>query len=278
MVEKALTTKKNCAIMFLLSILGGFSMNASLLLALPLLLYVVLSGLVAMMKARKRSWVMAVVRFAITVVVAVAAIPLTSLCVEAGADFAYELLIPVLGENLAAFFTEVPVGAEGLRVLAGLILAPIVYAAIFFLLRWLLYIIAWIVERCVPVLRKRNRRYVSLPLGALTGAIFAVVLLVPLCGYMMLGTSMFHTFMETDLAEDIVTDELLGAVGLTEEDLNGMISDAENNVVTATVYQTIGKPVFNTLTTGELDASATHGKTVEINLESELCGLVKTVG
>lgn len=253
-------------------------MNASLLLALPLLLYVVLSGLVAMMKARKRSWVMAVVRFAITVVVSVAAIPLTNLCVEAGADFAYELLLPTLGEDLAAFFTEVPVGAEGLRALAGLILAPIVYAAIFFLLRWLLYIIAWIVERCVPVLRKRSRRYVSLPLGALTGAIFAAVLLVPLCGYMMLGTSMFHTFMETDLAEDIVSDELLESVGMTEEDLNGMISDTENNFVVVGVYQTVGKPIFQALTTDELDTAVTHGRTVEINLESELRGLLNTAG
>ena len=253
-------------------------MNASLLLALPLLLYVVLSGLVAMMKARKRSWVMAVVRFAITVVVSVAAIPLTSLCVEAGADFAYELLLPTLGEDLEAFFTEVPVGAEGLRVLAGLILAPIVYAVIFFLLRWFLYIIAWIVEKCVPVLRKRSRRYVSLPLGALTGAIFAAVLLVPLCGYMMLGTSMFHTFMETDLAEDIVSDELLEAVGMTEEDLNGMISDTENNFVVVGVYQTVGKPIFQALTTDELDTAVTHGRTVEINLESELRGLLNTAG
>ena len=253
-------------------------MDISLLLALPLLLYVALSGLTAMLKARKRSWVMAVVRFVLTVASAVAAIPLTTYCVEIGADYAYEMLIPALGEDLAAFFTEVPVGVEGLRVLAGLILAPIVYAVIFFLLRWFLYIIAWIVEKCVPALRKRNRRYISLPLGALTGILFAVVLLIPLCGYSMLGTNMFHTFMETDLAKDIVTDELLESVGMNEEDLNGMISEAENNFVVVGVYQTVGKPVFQALTTDELDPAVTHGKTVEINLESELCGLVNTVG
>lgn len=253
-------------------------MNASLLLALPLLLYVVLSGLVAMMKARKRSWVMAVVRFAITVVVSVAAIPLTSLCVEAGADFAYELLIPVLGENLAAFFTEVPVGAEGLRALAGLILAPIVYAAIFFLLRWLLYIIAWIVERCVPALRKRTRRYVSMPVGALNGIAFAFVLLIPVCGFMVLGSHMVHTLVEANLTETAMAQEILQPLGVTGGDLDAVAFDLEDNFVVKAVHGTVGKPVFDTLTTDTLDVSETHGKTVEINLESELCGLLNTAG
>lgn len=254
-------------------------MDTSLLIALPLLLYVVLSGLSAMLKARKRSWVMAVVRLIITVAAAVAALPLTTYCVEMGADFAYdEVLIPALDKDLVAFFTEVPVGAEGLRVLAGLILAPIVYIVIFVLLRWALNILAWIVEKCVPALRRRTRLYFALPLGALTGIIVSVVILIPVCGYAMLGTNMFHTFMGTELGQDIVSGGALESVGLTEEDLNGIVSDAENNVVMTTVYQTVGKPVFRALTTDELNTSVTHGKTVEINLESELCGLLKTAG
>ncbi|MBQ4112963.1 MAG: hypothetical protein IJD38_09220 [Clostridia bacterium] len=253
-------------------------MNNSILIALPLALFVIVSGVIAMLKARKRSWIMAVVRLAITVVTAAVALPLTSVGVSAGADAAYDLLIPYLPEDIMAFLNEVPVGAEGLRVLAGLILAPFVYLLVFIILRWILYVIAWIVEKCVPLMRRRNRRYVSLPVGALNGMIFAMVTLIPVCGFMMLGTHMFRTFLETDIAQSGMVREILEPLGMTEEDLDGAIADIEENFVVVAVYETVGKPVFTNLTTATLDVSETHGTEVKINLESELCGLLKTAG
>lgn len=221
---------------------------------------------------------MAVVRLAITVVAVAAALPLTSVGVAAGADVAYDLLIPYLPEELVAFFTEVPVGAEGMRVLAGLILAPFVYLLVFILIRWILCIIAWIVEKCVPALRQRNHRYVSLPVGALNGMAFAVVILIPVCGFLMLGTHVFRTFMETNIVESDMVQEILEPLGMTEDDLDGTIADIEENFVVVAVYRTVGKPIFTALTTDTLDVSETHGTEVEINLESELCGLLKTAG
>lgn len=253
-------------------------MNNSLLIAIPLALFAVLSGLTAMMKARKRSWIMAVVRFAITVIAAVAAIPLTTKGVAIGEDYAYDKLITYLGEDLVAFFTEVPVGAEGIRVLAGLILSPLVYIVVFFLLRCFLNLIAWIVEKCVPALRKRTRRYVSMPVGALNGLAFSFVLLIPVCGYMVVGSHMVHSLVEANMTETAMAKEILQPLGVTGEDLDAAAFDLEDNFMVNAVHGTVGKPVFDMLTTDTLDVSETHGKTVEINLESELCGLVMTAG
>ena len=163
---------------------------------------------------------MAVVRIGITAVSAVAAIPLTKLLAELLSDTVYGLILPRLGSELETFLTEVPVGAEGMRVIAALIVSPILYLLVFLLLRWVVSIVAWIVEKCVPLLKKRSLRVVSMPLGALNGILIAAVTLIPLCGYVVLGAHMLNTFVDSGLTDSaMVRDNVLDPFGLSGEEL-----------------------------------------------------------
>jgi hypothetical protein len=47
---------------------------------------------------------------------------------------------------MGGFLTAVPVGAEGMRVVAALLVSPALFLAVFLILRWLLSVIVWIVE------------------------------------------------------------------------------------------------------------------------------------
>jgi hypothetical protein len=220
---------------------------------------------------------MAVVRIGITVASAIAAIPLTKLLAELLSDTVYGLILPRLGSELEAFLTAVPVGAEGMRVIAALIVAPILYLLVFLLLRWVISVIMRIVEKCVPVLKKRSLRGVSMPLGALNGILIAAVTLIPLCGYMVFASHLVGTFVDTGMTDTaLVQENVLEPFGLTEDDLSDLAEGLEGHPVVAGIHNTIGKPVYTTLTTDELDASETHGQAVEMNLERELSGLLVT--
>jgi hypothetical protein len=164
-----------------------------------------------------------------------------------------------------------------MRVIAALIVAPILYLLVFLLLRWVISIIAWIVEKCVPVLKKRSLRGVSMPLGALNGILIAVVTLIPLCGYMIFGAHMLNTFVDSGMTESaMVQDNVLEPFGLTGDELTGIADGLENHTVISTVHNFVGQPVYTALTTTELDATATHGAVLEMNLERELSGLLVT--
>lgn len=249
-------------------------MSIGLIFTLAVAAYALVLALVYLFAAAKRSWIMAVVRIGITVASAIAAIPLTKLLAELLSDTVYGLLLPRLGSELEAFLTAVPVGAEGMRVIAALIVAPILYLLVFLLLRWVISVIMWIVEKCVPVLKKRSLRGVSMPLGALNGILIAAVTLIPLCGYMVFASHLVGTFVDTGMTDTaLVQENVLEPFGLTEDDLSDLAEGLEGHPVVAGIHNTIGKPVYTTLTTGELDASETHGQAVEMNLERELSGL-----
>lgn len=252
-------------------------MNIGLICTLAVVVYAAVLGVIYLFAAAKRSWIMAVVRIGITVVSAVAAIPLTKLLAELLSDTAYGLLLPRLGSELEAFLTEVPVGAEGMRVIAALIVSPILYLLVFLLLRWVVSIIVWIVEKCVPLLKKRSLRAVSMPLGALNGILIAAVTLIPLCGYVVLGAHMLNTFVDSGLTDSaLVRDNVLDPFGLTGEEVADVAEGLESHPVVAVVHGSVGRPICNALTAAELDATDTHGAVVEMTLERELCGLLVT--
>ena len=98
-------------------------MNLSLIVTLVVAAYAVILGVIYMVKASKRSWVMAIVRIGVTVASAIAAIPLTRMLADLTADTVYGFLRPYLGDEIVSFLDQVPVGAEGMRVLAALLVA-----------------------------------------------------------------------------------------------------------------------------------------------------------
>ena len=249
-------------------------MNLSLIVTLVVAAYAVILGVIYMLKASKRSWVMSVVRIAVTVACAIAAIPLTRMLADLTADTVYDLLRPYLGDEIVSFLDQVPVGAEGMRVLAALLVSPILYLLVFLVLRWTVSLVVWIVEKCVPFLRRRSLRIVSMPLGAVNGILVAVVTLIPLCGYLAFGTHLLDTVVDSGMMESALVRENLP--DLTEEDVEELSGAVSEHPVMVYVHGTVGKPIFTALTTAELDATNTHGAVLEMNLERELCGLLVT--
>ncbi len=233
---------------------------------------------IALLLARKKSWIMMTARVGVTVLSAIVAIPICLGIAELLSDIVYELLISNVGEEITLILKDLPVGCEGVRVLASLLIAPILYPFMFLFLRLICLIVIWILEKCMADdLQAHTNLAITLPLGALDGFLAAFFVLIPLCGFCAMGANMIDTMVETKTCDTaFVQETILEPLDLSEDDLEYLADQLENNAVVTVVHKTLGKPVFNALTTAKLDASATHGQTIKMNLERELCGVVQT--
>ena len=254
-------------------------MNISLLVSLAIAVYFLAFIGVYLLKSRKKHWAMTVIRLGATIVAAIIAIPICVLGLGALTEFAYDFLLTNLPPVITGVLAAVPVGAEGARALVALVAAPLLYPVVFLLLHRIFMIIAWILEKVIPGLKPKKKLSVSLPVGALNGFIIAIVLAVPVCGLLTMGSHLITTFLTSDEGEPsalqvAVQDEF----GLEEEDLLLLAEAMENQPAVFWIHNTVGKPMFNALTTTTLDTEDTHGEVVVMHLETELNGLCKTAG
>lgn len=246
--------------------------------SLLILLYINVWGVIYMLGARKRSWIMATVRLGITVVSAVISIFLSKLLASVAAGFGYSLLVAELGRDFEDILHQVPALAEGMRVIVTLVLAPILFAVVFLVVRFIISMVMWIVEKKVPVLKERSKLGLTMPLGALNGFLIGAITLIPLCGFMAFGAKLLYTVEDTGMMETEVMEELAEEISMDESDLVEAADMLDGQILMKSIHVTIGKPVFKGLTTAKLDKDVTHGEKVKINLEKEFCGFVTTVG
>ena len=249
-------------------------MDISLIAALIIALYAMLFALVHMLKARKRSWIMAVVSLGVTLFSAIVAIPLTHWLAEFAVERSYDYFNNYFVPALAAYLESVPVGAEGLRVLISLVATPLLFVPVFLLLRLILSIVMKIVETCVPSLTRRTLRGVSMPVGAINGLLIAVVTLIPLCGYVTLCVHLLDTASETGLLEEPMVQEALPEGIL--DDVDYLYEVVGCHPVVTGIHNTVGEPLFTALTTTRLQSKYTHGHAVKMNLEQEVTGVMIT--
>ncbi len=246
-----------------------------LIFSIAVAVYAVVMAVIFLFTAGRRSWVMALLRLVITVGSAIAAVPLARMAADILADYAYELLVPMLGTDIQELLTDLPAGAEGARVLAAMIVAPILFLIIFLVVRALLALILAIVSHFIPGMREPHMRGVAMPLGAVNGLAIVLITLVPLCGFLAMGGRIIgHFAAESVIYESKTVDGLLSDIDMTEEDLSALSEELEAHPVIKIVDGTVGNKIFEELTVSRLDASQTHGKTVDMGLESELDGLV----
>ncbi len=238
---------------------------------------------VNLLLARRRSWIMAIVRVGITVVSAVVALLVTKPLADLLADATYDLLLPTLGKlfkgiELDKVLADLPSGEEGLKIIAASLVAPFLFLAVFLLLRALLSIVGAIVAACVPALKAKTKQGISMALGGLNGFLIVVVVLVPLCGFMALGGHLLTTVADTaEACNSPAVDEIIAELDVERTEFADTGSALEENPVVLVVHSTLGRPIFNYLTTGVTDAEKTHGRSIKLDLEAELGGLVKTV-
>ena len=148
-------------------------MKFGVIISLALLVYLALSVLFAVLRARRRGWIMATVRIGATLLAAVVAFVLAKWIPTLVLDEIFDTLTPQLGEGLGGFISEVPAGIEGVRVLAALIAAPILFFVLFLILRIIFAIVCKIVEVCVPFLKVRSLKALTMSLGAVNAILEA---------------------------------------------------------------------------------------------------------
>ena len=249
-------------------------MDISLIATLIVAFYALLHALVHMLKARKRSWIMAVVNFVGTVLMALLAIPVTQWAAERGVERGYDYFCNYFRPELTSYLGSVPLAADGLRVLIALVISPLLYLPVFLILRLILSVILKILEACVPSLKERTLQGVSMPVGAVNGILIAVVTLIPLCGYVGFAAHLLDTandvgIMDSPLVQDALSEDVL-------EDVDDLYDLVGCHPVVMGIHKTVGKPVFNALTTGKLNNENTHGSVVKLDLEREADGLLVT--
>lgn len=249
-------------------------MDISLIATLVVVFYALLYSLVHMLKARKRSWIMAVVDLVGTVLMAILSIPVTKWVAERGVERGYDYFCNYFRPELTSYLESVPLAADGLRVLIALVISPILYLLVFMVMRLILSVIMKILVACVPSLKERKLQGVSMPVGAVNGLLIALVMLIPLCGYICLAANLLDTADETGILESPVVQEVL------PEDVRGNVDTLYEMVgchpVVTTVHKTVGQPIFKALTTEKMKNENTHGSVVELNLEREADGLLVT--
>ncbi len=248
------------------TILLVFTLASVGLAVIMILLNLFLSG--------RRSWIMGIVRVALTVLAAIVAVPVAKALSRYVVDVIYDLIVSGLGSDVNELLDAVSVGVEGLRVLVSLLVAVILYLFVFIFLRLFLSIVGYIVCRCVPPLRARERRDISMPLGALNGLLMTAVILAPLCGLLSMGGRVLDDVIVTVKAcnsEAVYTQ--FEDMGLSVDDMEDVADELNTHPLLMTVSSTVGKPIFSSLTHQTLELSSADHVVCDMSLENELSSM-----
>ncbi len=233
--------------------------------------------LINLLLARRRSWILAVIRLGMTVLAAIISVPASKIVAIKLTDFAYNQLIPSLSQEVQDVITAASVGEEGLKVLASLLIAPLIFLFVFILLRLVFTIIGCIVVACVPVLKERSLSSVSMPVGAVNGLLITMIVFVPLCGFLAFGGHILNTASTTvQTTNSPAIDEMLTEMDIDHVELAELGESLEKNPAVMVIHSTVGRPIFDSLTTGQTDSTKTHGTSIQLNLEKEVGGLLNT--
>ena len=251
-------------------------MNISLTVTLCILLYTAAIAAITLLQARNRSWIMAAVRLGETFVAALIAIPIAKSLSGTMTDIALPLINDALPSDWQNFLTVVPSLEAGVQVFVGMLIAVLLYLPAFIIIRVIFGIAGMICEREMPVLAREEDKKIaiSLPVAGAHALLMAIVTLIPLCGLIMMGAHVVGTVEESPaLHSSLVSPEESSSPLVTVEKI---ANDLEKNPCVLAVHYTLGKPVYTLLTTETTDKAATHGEAIRINMERELCGLIRT--
>lgn len=253
-------------------------MNISPIVTLCILLYTASVATVTLLQARNRSWITTTARLAATLISAFLAIPLTKVFSNPLSELALPLLDKILPDKFQDFLTAVPALGEGVQVFCGMLIAVLLYLPAFIIIRVTFGIAIMVLERELPIFSREGDKKlaITLPVAGAHALLMAIVTLIPLCGLIMMGSHVIGTVEETPSLQNMLisSDDMSFPIDAIESNAN----DLEKSPCVVTVHFTLGKPIFYLLTTDTLDKTATHGETVNLNMERELCRLIRTAG
>ncbi len=260
-----------------------------MLFTVGVILYAVVMAVIGLLIARKRNWKLGIVRIGVTVAAAIGALPLSRMLARYAAELVYGLVEPRLGADLSTLIMASSIGVEGLMVLVTLIAAPVLFLTVFAALRGIGSIMVAILGTAIRPLRKKQNRALTWSLGAVNGVAIALVTLIPLCGFLMLGGRCLDTVAQSGvIGSDFVNENVLALLAISDEDmvqpedLEALAERVESNPVLVVVNGTVGDSAFAYLTSGELilsDSRAdTSGDTVAAPLPRPVFGSLAVTG
>lgn len=179
-----------------------------------LILYVLLMGFLTAFPARKHYWVMALIRTGIIAVSAVISVPVSKAIAGALSGSLSSVFDGLFSGEIGELVEHAPILKDSVSLMVTLMIAPIIFLFLFLILRGILGIAALIVEKTVPYFKERhpkkgdkkdpNNTAIAVPVGAFNGVLFALITLIPLCGYVGLISSFMGLadLGESDPADD----------------------------------------------------------------------------
>lgn len=168
-------------------------------------------------------------------------------------------------ETLATLFADNPDVLTSVSVLAEVLVAPLLFFLCYLVFKLLTFFVYAIICGIFGIGKKKERTFVSriagLAVGAVAGVVGVLVLVIPVCGYSDYVNDTLIALRESGIAENA---EL-------EEYREGYLAPIADTPGCSTLYGTLGKPVFDGLTTGELDGE-------KVVLKSETLALLHMAG
>lgn len=227
--------------------------------------------------ARRHGWLMGVIRVGATLISAIIAIPISKWI---AGKIALPIEEAILKGDIATLLAAAPTGTAAVDVILTLVIAPLLFAFVFVLIRVLFTIILKIVEVSVPALKKDKGPYKwTLPIAAVNGILLMLVFLAPLCSFLALGGNALGQ-LPPDTANAPMPAEISNMVtGQTNVTPAALGIRMTKNPVVVVVDNTVGKPIFHFLTSGEVAPTATDPdkSAIKVELSTELSDVLGVV-
>lgn len=178
---------------------------------------------------------------------------------------AYVQKILQSNETIASFFTDNPDALASLGVLAEALISPLLFFICYLILKFVTFFVYAIVCGVFGIGKKKNRTFVSrltgMAVGVAAGFVGILVLVIPVCGYSDFVNDTVASMQENEIVETAQFSEYSEAY----------LEPIEKTPVCSTLYQTVGAPLFEGLTTGDLNGE-------KVVLKSETLTLLDVVG
>ncbi len=243
----------------------------NILITMAIVIFIAACAGLTFLFARRHSWQMALVRTGVVVASAIISVPIAKAGAFSAGFFADGQLAPLFPDALKDYFGDVPLAEESVVAILSLIVAVVLYITVFLVLRYVLSLLANILEKLVPALRygKGTHRGTAGGIGAINGVLIALVILMPICCFTTVAVDTSNAFF------DRVEINELESLSTTARDVlsawDQVADEVDDSAVRA--VSTVGSPLYRWLTTTDL----ADGE-IEFNLGDEIIHLGKTAG
>lgn len=229
-----------------------------MIITIALLVFIVAHAGLSALFSRKYSWIISLIRTGVIAASVIIAGFVSKALMNVLSETLFSLLVSD-NSTVAEFMEAIPASREALLALPGILLAPILFVPVFLLIRRILDIIVSVVAKFLPL--DKEHKWISIGIGALNGLLVALVLLMPLSGYVMVVDHASDIVEQADMKESL-EDSVEGL------DVDVLQETAEDPVLVADYY-TVGAPLFRWMTTTTVSTPTEF----ELNLENEVCSL-----